>query len=107
MPALDHRSNSLPLGYQACTGQFDMAVSDLRLQNLAATRLKVYLVNLSNISNTKFPSCVISNFRIRIRSRMWDACLVIDGGVSFKFNDGAVATFEIAKDNAVRTIHLD
>lgn len=45
--------------------------------------------------------------RIRIRSRMWDACLVIDGGVSFKFNDGAVATFEIAENNALRTVAFD
>lgn len=42
--------------------------------------------------------------QIRIRSRMWDACLVIDGGVSFRFNDGAVATFDIATNNAIRTI---
>lgn len=45
--------------------------------------------------------------QIRIRSRMWDACLVIDGGLSFKFNDGAVATFEIDPDNAIRTIVFD
>lgn len=38
---------------------------------------------------------------------MWDACLVIDGGMSFKFNDGAVATFEIAENNALRTVTLD
>ncbi|CAL1546583.1 unnamed protein product [Lymnaea stagnalis] len=45
--------------------------------------------------------------KITIRSRMWDACLVIDGGMSFKFNDGAVATFEIADNNALRTVTLD
>ncbi|XP_059156165.1 NAD kinase 2, mitochondrial-like [Physella acuta] len=45
--------------------------------------------------------------KITIRSRMWDACLVIDGGMSFKFNDGAVATFEIAENNALRTVTLD
>ncbi|XP_076462186.1 NAD kinase 2, mitochondrial-like [Babylonia areolata] len=45
--------------------------------------------------------------KIRIRSRMWDACLVIDGGMSFKFNDGAVATFEIAEGNAIRTVEFD
>ncbi|CAG5130998.1 unnamed protein product [Candidula unifasciata] len=42
--------------------------------------------------------------KIDIRSRMWDACLVIDGGMSFKFNDGAVATFEVAENNALRTV---
>ncbi|PVD23404.1 hypothetical protein C0Q70_16673 [Pomacea canaliculata] len=45
--------------------------------------------------------------KIRIRSRMWDACLVVDGGISFKFNDGAVATLEIAKDQAIRTVVFD
>ncbi|KAH9518443.1 NAD kinase 2, mitochondrial [Bulinus truncatus] len=45
--------------------------------------------------------------KITIRSRMWDACLVIDGGMSFKFNDGAIASFEIAENNALRTVTLD
>ncbi|KAK7100993.1 hypothetical protein V1264_023847 [Littorina saxatilis] len=45
--------------------------------------------------------------KIRIRSRMWDACLVIDGGISFQFNDGAIATFEIAEGNAIRTVDFD
>ncbi|XP_035826352.1 NAD kinase 2, mitochondrial isoform X2 [Aplysia californica] len=45
--------------------------------------------------------------KITIRSRMWDACLVVDGGMSFKFNDGAVATFEIAENNALRTVTFD
>ncbi|BFY99379.1 hypothetical protein BsWGS_02419 [Bradybaena similaris] len=45
--------------------------------------------------------------KIVIRSRMWDACLVIDGGMSFKFNDGAIATFEIAENNALRTVTFD
>uniref|UniRef100_A0A0B7A8W9 Uncharacterized protein n=1 Tax=Arion vulgaris TaxID=1028688 RepID=A0A0B7A8W9_9EUPU len=45
--------------------------------------------------------------KIIIRSRMWDACLVVDGGMSFKFNDGAVATFEIAENNALRTVTFD
>ncbi|GFO10835.1 NAD kinase 2, mitochondrial-like [Plakobranchus ocellatus] len=45
--------------------------------------------------------------KIVIRSRMWDACLVIDGGMSFKFNDGAVATFEIAENQALRTVTME
>lgn len=45
--------------------------------------------------------------KIVIRSRMWDACLVIDGGMSFKFNDGAIATFEIAENQALRTVTMD
>ncbi|KAL5015988.1 hypothetical protein ScPMuIL_005577 [Solemya velum] len=42
--------------------------------------------------------------KIEIRSRMWDACLVVDGGTSFKFNDGAVAKFELFDEDALRTL---
>ncbi|XP_055956075.1 NAD kinase 2, mitochondrial-like isoform X2 [Patella vulgata] len=45
--------------------------------------------------------------RIIIRSRMWDSSLVIDGGLSFKFNDGAVATLEIFEEDALRTVSFD
>lgn len=42
--------------------------------------------------------------KIEICSRMWDACLVVDGGSSFKFNDGAVATLEIKEEDALKTV---
>lgn len=42
--------------------------------------------------------------RIEVCSRMWDACLVVDGGSSFKFNDGAVATLEIKEEDALKTV---
>ncbi|XP_071117305.1 NAD kinase 2, mitochondrial-like [Haliotis cracherodii] len=47
--------------------------------------------------------------KVVIRSRMWDACLVVDGGSSFQFNDGATATLEICDDDALRTVmfHVD
>ncbi|KAH3696296.1 NAD kinase 2, mitochondrial-like isoform X2 [Dreissena polymorpha] len=45
--------------------------------------------------------------RIRIASRMWDACLVVDGGCSFRFNDGAIATLEILSEDALRTVEFD
>ncbi|CAI9725129.1 NAD kinase 2, mitochondrial-like [Octopus vulgaris] len=45
--------------------------------------------------------------KIKIHSRMWDACLVIDGGSSFTFNDGAEATLEIHEEDALRTVSLD
>lgn len=38
---------------------------------------------------------------------MWDACLVIDGGVTFQFNDGAEATLEINDDDVLRTAQID
>lgn len=45
--------------------------------------------------------------RIDIRSKMWDACLVIDGGVSFKFNDGAEATLELHDEDVLKTVQID
>ncbi|XP_077981384.1 NAD kinase 2, mitochondrial-like [Glandiceps talaboti] len=42
--------------------------------------------------------------KITVKSRMWDACLAIDSGASFIFNDGAMATLEIDSKNALRTI---
>ena len=38
---------------------------------------------------------------------MWDACLVIDGGVSFQFNDGAEATLELHDEDMLRTVSID
>jgi hypothetical protein len=38
---------------------------------------------------------------------MWDACLVLDGGCSFRFNDGAIATCEMFDEDALRTVELD
>lgn len=46
-------------------------------------------------------------FRIEIRSRMWDACLVIDGGVTFQFNDGAEATLEMFDEDVLTTVQID
>lgn len=45
--------------------------------------------------------------RLTVHSRMWDACLVVDGGSSFAFNDAAEATLEIHEEDALRTITLD
>lgn len=45
--------------------------------------------------------------RVEILSKMWDACLVIDGGVSFRFNDGAEATLELYDEDALKTVQID
>jgi len=45
--------------------------------------------------------------RIEIKSRCFDACLVIDGGLSYSFNDGAKAILEINPDDALKTVELD
>lgn len=42
--------------------------------------------------------------RLDIRSRCFDACLVIDGGLSFPFNDGSEATLEMFDSDALRTV---
>lgn len=44
--------------------------------------------------------------KIEIKSRMLDANIVIDGGLSYKFNDGANAIFEIHEEDALRTFSL-
>ena len=44
--------------------------------------------------------------KIELKSRCFDAHLVIDGALSFKFNDGTNAIIEIAKDGALRTIKM-
>ncbi|XP_060518834.1 NAD kinase 2, mitochondrial isoform X2 [Cylas formicarius] len=42
--------------------------------------------------------------KIELKSNCFDASLVIDGGVSFKFNDGTTALLEIKPEDALRTI---
>lgn len=42
--------------------------------------------------------------RIVIKSRCFDAHLVIDGGLSYIFNDGAQATLEMCDEDALRTV---
>lgn len=44
---------------------------------------------------------------ITVKSRMTDANIVIDGGLSYKFNDGATATFVIQEEDALRTVCLE
>lgn len=44
--------------------------------------------------------------RIEVKSRCFDACLVIDGSLSFKFNDGTKAIIEILDEDALRTVQF-
>lgn len=44
---------------------------------------------------------------INVRSRMFDACIVLDGGLSYKFNDGATAKLQVLPEDALRTIQLN
>nr|XP_013816502.1 PREDICTED: NAD kinase 2, mitochondrial isoform X1 [Apteryx mantelli mantelli] len=45
--------------------------------------------------------------KICVRSRCWDACMVIDGGTSFEFNDGAIASILIDTEDALCTVLLE
>ncbi|XP_063068274.1 NAD kinase 2, mitochondrial isoform X2 [Engraulis encrasicolus] len=45
--------------------------------------------------------------RVCVRSRCWDACMVVDGGTSFEFNDGAIATISLSEDDQLKTVLLD
>ncbi|CAD6195837.1 unnamed protein product [Caenorhabditis auriculariae] len=42
--------------------------------------------------------------RIRIKSRGYDAHLVVDGGVSYRFNDGSDCLMEVHEEDALRTV---
>ncbi|KAG2465753.1 NAKD2 kinase, partial [Polypterus senegalus] len=44
--------------------------------------------------------------KICVRSRCWDACMVLDGGTSFEFNDGAIATINMDEEDAICTVTL-
>lgn len=45
--------------------------------------------------------------RVCVRSRCWDACMVVDGGTSFEFNDGAIATISLNEADQLRTVVLN
>uniref|UniRef100_A0A8C2RFV0 NAD kinase 2, mitochondrial n=1 Tax=Capra hircus TaxID=9925 RepID=A0A8C2RFV0_CAPHI len=45
--------------------------------------------------------------KVCVRSRCWDACMVVDGGTSFEFNDGAIASMLIEKEDELRTVLLE
>lgn len=53
--------------------------------------------------------CLISltALRVCVRSRCWDACMVVDGGTSFEFNDGAIATISLHEEDLLKTVLLD
>lgn len=44
--------------------------------------------------------------KLEIKSNCFEARLVVDGGVSFDFNDGTIAFFEIREKDALRTVVL-
>ncbi|CAJ0958025.1 unnamed protein product [Ranitomeya imitator] len=61
------------------------------------------------IANRVFSSSRQRGFtsKVSVRSRCWDACMVVDGGTSFEFNDGAVVTISTDGADALCTVLLD
>ncbi|XP_053887289.1 NAD kinase 2, mitochondrial isoform X2 [Malaclemys terrapin pileata] len=61
------------------------------------------------IVNRVFSSSLQRGFfsKVCVRSRCWDACMVVDGGTSFEFNDGAIASILINTEDALRTVLLE
>ncbi|XP_075788653.1 NAD kinase 2, mitochondrial isoform X2 [Pelodiscus sinensis] len=61
------------------------------------------------IVNRVFSSSLQRGFfsKVCVRSRCWDACMVVDGGTSFEFNDGAIASILINREDALRTVLLE
>lgn len=58
------------------------------------------------VFNATFPPTDPRGFasKIRIKSRGYDAHLVIDGGISYRFNDGSEAVMEVLPDDALKTV---
>ena len=44
---------------------------------------------------------------VKVTSRMLDGVLVLDGGQSYSFNNGSIATFQIDPEDALRTVVVD
>ncbi|XP_040276902.1 NAD kinase 2, mitochondrial isoform X1 [Bufo bufo] len=61
------------------------------------------------IANRVFSSSRQRGFtsKVSVRSRCWDACMVVDGGTSFEFNDGAIVTIIMDGEDALCTVLLD
>ncbi|XP_073537787.1 NAD kinase 2, mitochondrial isoform X2 [Phyllobates terribilis] len=61
------------------------------------------------IANRVFSSSRQRGFtsKVSVRSRCWDACMVVDGGTSFEFNDGAIVTISMDSADALCTVLLD
>ncbi|XP_018121875.1 NAD kinase 2, mitochondrial isoform X2 [Xenopus laevis] len=61
------------------------------------------------IANRVFSSSRQRGFtsKVCVRSRCWDACMVVDGGTSFEFNDGALVSIVMDDQDALCTVLLD
>ncbi|KAJ8347160.1 hypothetical protein SKAU_G00285610 [Synaphobranchus kaupii] len=69
---------------------------------------KMFLSIREPITNRVYSCSLQRGFanKVCVRSRCWDACMVVDGGTSFEFNDGAIATITMSEEDQLRTVIL-
>ncbi|TRZ04520.1 hypothetical protein DNTS_007825 [Danionella cerebrum] len=93
----------------------EQAVEDVLRIGRSKTGLDVplnreFIESGSPLSTEYFPIVdkeALPKSKVCVRSRCWDACMVVDGGTSFEFNDGAIATISLNKADLLRTVLLD
>uniref|UniRef100_A0A7M4FBN0 NAD kinase 2, mitochondrial n=1 Tax=Crocodylus porosus TaxID=8502 RepID=A0A7M4FBN0_CROPO len=99
-----------------CSGENDGSISIFTVTNEYNESLlyspeepKMFFSIREPIVNRVFSSSRQRGFssKVCVRSRCWDACMVVDGGTSFEFNDGAVASILIDTEDALRTVLLE
>lgn len=44
---------------------------------------------------------------IELKSKCLDAAIIVDGGISFPFNEGAIAHLQIHPEDALKTVVLN
>lgn len=70
----------------------------MSLSFVIQVRDPVYMGNGFDSDNLGFANEIV------VKSRMFDACVVIDGGLSYKFNDGSFAKFELLEEDQLKTV---
>ncbi|XP_078061578.1 NAD kinase 2, mitochondrial isoform X2 [Mustelus asterias] len=93
------------------TAEFVEKVTDHYNQSLVfcPEEPKIFFSIREPIVNRVFTSQHHRGFtsKMCVRSRCWDACMVVDGGTSFEFNDGAFATLTVDEEDALCTVVLE
>ncbi|XP_032627922.1 NAD kinase 2, mitochondrial isoform X3 [Chelonoidis abingdonii] len=104
--AKKHESLNLPL-----SGELIQKVTNEYNDSLlySPEEPKMFFSIREPIANRVFSSSLQRGFfsKVCVRSRCWDACMVVDGGTSFEFNDGAIASILINTEDALLTVLLE
>ncbi|XP_064112115.1 NAD kinase 2, mitochondrial-like isoform X2 [Macrobrachium nipponense] len=96
--------DSDPLFVRKITNKFnEMLISDAEVPRMVYT-IRDQLVSSPTRSECFKPRGLARS--IAVKSRCFDASLVIDGGLSFTFNDGTRALLEIYEEDSLRTVTL-